>query len=70
MDFLGTPTHLLFLLIVVLLLFGSTRLPKLARSLREARDEFNKESSKTPEPDPQPQTPPPSAASSTDSATE
>jgi Sec-independent protein translocase protein TatA len=41
-DFLGTPTHLLFLVAVVLLFFGSTRLPKLARSLREARDEFTK----------------------------
>jgi Sec-independent protein translocase protein TatA len=47
MDFLGTPTHILFLLAVVLLFFGSTRLPKLARSLREARDEFNRGSNET-----------------------
>lgn len=32
----------LFLLLIVVLLFGASRLPKLARSLREARDEFEK----------------------------
>lgn len=35
-------TELLILLLIVLLLFGASRLPKLARSLREARDEFEK----------------------------
>jgi sec-independent protein translocase protein TatA len=34
----------LLLVLIVLLLFGATRLPKLARSLREAKDEFQKES--------------------------
>ena len=42
MDFLAQPTHLLFLLVIVLLFFGTSRLPQLARSLREARDEFTK----------------------------
>lgn len=34
--------ELLLLLLIVLLLFGAARLPKLARSLREAKDEFQK----------------------------
>lgn len=34
--------EILFLLLIVLLLFGAARLPKLARSLREAKDEFQK----------------------------
>ena len=38
---LGAP-ELIILLIVVLLLFGSTRLPKLARSLGQASKEFKK----------------------------
>ncbi len=33
-------TELLIILAVVLLLFGSTRLPKLARSLGQAKHEF------------------------------
>jgi sec-independent protein translocase protein TatA len=36
------PNELIILLLIVLLLFGATRLPKLARGLREARDEFQK----------------------------
>lgn len=32
----------LVLLLIVVLLFGASRLPKLARSLRQARDEFQK----------------------------
>jgi sec-independent protein translocase protein TatA len=36
------PQEILLLLLIVLLLFGATRLPKLARSMREARDEFQK----------------------------
>ncbi|MFN2507080.1 MAG: twin-arginine translocase TatA/TatE family subunit [Acidimicrobiales bacterium] len=36
------PTELIIVLIVVLLLFGSTRLPKLARSMGEASKEFKK----------------------------
>jgi sec-independent protein translocase protein TatA len=50
----------LLLALLVLLLFGASRLPKLARSMREARDEFQKgtteaESGTTP---PTSQTPP------------
>lgn len=36
------PTELIIVLVVVLLLFGSTRLPKLARSMGEASKEFKK----------------------------
>ena len=36
------PQEILLLLLIVMLLFGAARLPKLARSLREARDEFQK----------------------------
>lgn len=36
------PTELIIILVVVLLLFGSTRLPKLARSMGEASKEFKK----------------------------
>jgi sec-independent protein translocase protein TatA len=36
------PTELIIILIIVLLLFGSTRLPKLAKSLGEAKKEFEK----------------------------
>jgi sec-independent protein translocase protein TatA len=38
---LGT-TELIIVLVVVLLLFGSTKLPKLARSLGQASNEFKK----------------------------
>ncbi len=38
---LGAP-ELLIVLLVVLLLFGGTKLPKLARSLGEAKKEFEK----------------------------
>lgn len=40
MRFGGQEMLLLFL--IVMLLFGAARLPKLARSLREAKDEFQK----------------------------
>lgn len=36
-------TEWILLVLIVLLLFGSARLPRLARSMREARDEFKKE---------------------------
>ena len=36
------PPELIIILIIVLLLFGSTRLPKLAKSLGEAKREFEK----------------------------
>lgn len=38
---LGGP-EILLLVLVILLLFGAARLPRLARSMREARDEFQK----------------------------
>lgn len=38
---LGAP-ELIIILVVVLLLFGAARLPKLARSLGEAKKEFDK----------------------------
>jgi sec-independent protein translocase protein TatA len=38
---LGTP-ELIIVLVVVLLLFGSTQLPKLARSLGQAQKEFKR----------------------------
>jgi sec-independent protein translocase protein TatA len=41
MPSIGAP-ELIVLLLVVLLLFGSTRLPKLARSIGEASREFKK----------------------------
>jgi sec-independent protein translocase protein TatA len=34
------PTELIILLVIVLLVFGSSRLPKLARSLGQAQKEF------------------------------
>ena len=36
------PTELLIILVIVLLLFGASRLPKLAKSLGEASREFKK----------------------------
>ena len=36
------PTELIIILVIVLLLFGSTRLPRLARSLGQASKEFRK----------------------------
>ena len=36
------PTELLIILAIVLLLFGSTKLPKLAKSLGQASKEFKK----------------------------
>jgi sec-independent protein translocase protein TatA len=47
---LGAP-ELIIILVVVLLLFGSTRLPKLARSLGEASKEFKKGSEEGQKPD-------------------
>ncbi len=38
---IGAP-EILLLVLVVVLLFGAARLPRLARSLREAKDEFQK----------------------------
>ena len=36
----------ILLALIVLLLFGSARLPRLAKSLREAKEEFKKENAK------------------------
>jgi sec-independent protein translocase protein TatA len=36
------PTELIIILVIVLLLFGAARLPKLAKSLGEASKEFKK----------------------------
>lgn len=53
MPRIGGP-EILVLALIVLLLFGASRLPKLARAMREARDEFeagkqgDEESSKPP----------------------
>jgi sec-independent protein translocase protein TatA len=41
MEFLGAP-ELIIILVVVLLVFGSSRLPKLARSMGQASKEFKK----------------------------
>jgi len=41
MPTIGAP-ELIIILVIVLLLFGTTRLPKLARSLGEASKEFKK----------------------------
>ena len=38
------PTELIVILLIVLLLFGGAKLPKLARSLGEAKKEFEKAS--------------------------
>jgi sec-independent protein translocase protein TatA len=55
--------ELLIILVVILLLFGSTKLPKLARSLGQAQKEFkegikeNDASASTPTPEPPPADP-------------
>ena len=47
MPNLGAP-ELMIILIVFVLLFGASRLPKLARSLGEARSEFRKANDRDP----------------------
>ena len=37
------PTELMLLLGIIVVLFGANRLPKIARSMREARQELNRE---------------------------
>ena len=49
--------EILLILVLLTLLFGASRLPKLARSLREARDELERgerEGEQTPAEDPKP----------------
>jgi sec-independent protein translocase protein TatA len=48
---LGAP-ELLIMLLVILLLFGGAKLPKLARSLGEAQKEFKKGQEKPADDDP------------------
>ena len=38
---LASPTHLVLLLVIILLLFGAKRLPEMGRSLAEGIREFN-----------------------------
>lgn len=45
------PTELIILLVIVLLLFGGTKLPKLARSLGQAKKEFEAGTESDPDPD-------------------
>lgn len=49
---LGAP-ELLIVLLVVLVLFGGAKLPQLARSLGQAKNEFEKSVKGEPEPEPQ-----------------
>jgi sec-independent protein translocase protein TatA len=64
----GVP-ELLIILFVVLLVFGSTRVPKLARSLGEASREFRKAvSSDEPTDAPPPGPPPPASPDAADQA--
>lgn len=50
MSGIGAP-ELLIVLVIILLLFGATRLPKLARSLGEAKNEFERTSTGAPDED-------------------
>jgi Sec-independent protein translocase protein TatA len=57
LNFVDSQTVLVLVLIVAVI-FGAGRLPKLARSLREARDEFNKGESESSSPQPPAAQPP------------
>ncbi len=46
MPNLPGPTELIIILLIVMLVFGGAKLPKLARSLGEAKTEFEKSSRK------------------------
>jgi sec-independent protein translocase protein TatA len=52
MGLFDSPTHLLIILVVLVVLFGSAKLPKAARSMGEAMRVFKKESAKMHEEDP------------------
>jgi len=47
MSSIGAP-ELIIVLLIAVLIFGGAKLPKLARSLREAKDEFEKGSKDDP----------------------
>ena len=51
------PTELIIILVIVLLIFGGTKLPKLARSLGQAQSEFKKGAADS-SADTEPETPP------------
>jgi sec-independent protein translocase protein TatA len=46
MGLLDSPTHILIVLVVLVLLFGSAKLPRLAKSLGESMRIFKKEAQK------------------------
>jgi len=48
MPNLPGPTELIIILLIVMLIFGGAKLPKLARSLGEAKTEFEKSAKKDP----------------------
>lgn len=48
------PTELIIVLVIVLVLFGGAKLPKLAKSLGEAQREFKKGSDESEEPPAEP----------------
>ena len=52
MGLFDSPTHLLIILVVLVVLFGSAKLPKAAKSMGEAMRIFKKESAKLHEEDP------------------
>lgn len=41
------PTELIVILVIILVLFGGTQLPKLARSIRDARKELTADDKKS-----------------------
>ncbi len=41
------PTELIVILVIILVLFGGTQLPKLARSIRDARKELTTDDKKS-----------------------
>ena len=51
MGLIDSPTHLLIVLVVLVVLFGSAKLPKAAKSMGEAMRIFKKESAKLHEDD-------------------
>jgi sec-independent protein translocase protein TatA len=54
----NSPAEWIIILVVVLVLFGGAKLPKLARSLGQAQKEFKKGIDEGMKDEPEPQTPP------------